>query len=168
MNGRRLLTWAGLAIGVFVVGLLAGVLFGRSAPDVAARQIVREFVQSEPIVTEERDEDVVAPTSGGNEGATRCGRVEELSVGDAVASLDAGLVVLYAESAVVADEITAHLGDEEPGRWALVVEDRLDDAVVATAWGVRMSLPAADEHLVPAFVTGHAGRRGPLPDCTPA
>lgn len=168
MSGRRLLTWAGLAVGVFAVGLLAGIVFGQSAPDVAARQIVREFLVSEPIVAEEVGEDAVAPTSGSNQGVPMCGRVDDVSVDDIVASLDAGLVVLHAASPAIADEVAALLGDDRPSRWLLVVDDRIEDAVVATSWGVRMALPGADEHLLPAFVTGHAGRRGPLPDCTPA
>jgi hypothetical protein len=160
--------WAGLAVGVSVVGLVAGIVFGQSAPDVAARQIVREFVQTEPILDEEVAADVVAPTSGGNEGTPRCGRIDELSVDEAVASLDAGVVVLYAGSAGLVGDIAALFTEEDPGRWVLVVDDRIEEAVVATAWGVRMSLPQPDEHLLPAFVTGYAGRRGPLPDCTPA
>ncbi|HEX9765389.1 MAG TPA: hypothetical protein VGA36_01405, partial [Nitriliruptorales bacterium] len=133
MSARRVLVWAGLAVGVFMVGLVAGVVFGQAAPDVAARQIVREFAVSEPVTLDTVAEDAVAPTSGGNDGMAVCGRVPHLPVDDAIASLDAGLVVVHARTSDVADQAAAVLESSDPARWIVTVDDRVGDEVVATA-----------------------------------
>lgn len=164
MTGRRLLAWAGLVAAVVVAGVLAGVLFARSAPDVAARQLVREFIQVEQVSMEVLDADATAPTSGGNTGSPFCGTRDDRDVDDIVATLDSGRVVVHAGNKVAAARVSDALAAVDGASWAVVVDDRIK-GLVATAWGVRMELSRMDARLLRAFVTGYAGQRGLLSAC---
>ena len=165
MTTRRLLVWAGLGAAVFVVGLVAGIVFAESAPDVAARQVVREFVVREAVSADLRTDADVAPTSGGNPGTATCGRADTLTISDAIASLDAGLTVIWTRSVDLVALVVSELEAGSSPLWAVAVDERLDQPVVATAWGVRMALTRPDGQLLRAFVVGYAGQRGPPPAC---
>lgn len=157
--------WAGLGAAVFVVGLIAGIVFAESAPDVAARQVVREFVVQEPVSQDLRTSGDVAPTSGGNAGTVTCGRADGLVIDDVIASLDAGHAVIWTQTDDLAALVAAELDAGASSAWTVAVDDRLDQPVVATAWGVRMALTRSDGQLLRAFVVGYGGQRGLLPDC---
>lgn len=164
-TGRTIGRWALAALGVAVIALLAGVLFGRADPQRAARLLIRDLVLTEPVgeATEPP-----APTSGTAVAAPMCGVVAEPL--DAQAQMDAiaaGVVVLQYRL----DEHAATVQAVAAARSAEVVagpNPDLDANIVATAWTRRMRLDDPNSELLSAFVTAHAGIGPDVQPCAPA
>jgi len=167
--------WLLAAVAVAVVGLVAGLLAGRSQPRLAAGALVADFVVPEPTVVEAAtsggaasspaDPALVAPSSGRHRGDVRCGIVDEVVDNDThLATLAAGGIVVRFRDVADGPAVAAWA----QGRtWLLTSpEPRLEVPVVALAWGRRMELPAVSEPLLTAFAVAEVGFLPAPDDCT--
>ena len=154
---RATLARLGLAVvGVIVLGLVAGWLFGRTSPERAASTLVSDLVITEAVGEEQLDP--AAPTSGDPEGPPVCGVQDDpVSPQRQIASLDAGVVLVqYRPSELAADEVEMLRSLAERGRPVLVAPNPdLGAAVVGTAWTRRLGLEAPNQQLLAAFITAY-------------
>ena len=139
--GPSLLRFAAAAVAIAVLGLVAGVLFGRGTPRRAASSVISDLVHAAP---------TPAPTAADAE-ALRCGVV----------------VLRYRPTDVDEDGVTTMraIADDRPGAVLLRETPDLATAVEAAAWGHRMPLGGVNRELLSAFVTAYAGRRTEAEGC---
>ncbi|MTV27492.1 DUF3105 domain-containing protein [Nitriliruptoraceae bacterium ZYF776] len=159
------------AVVVLVVGLGAGVLFGRGDPERAARLVVGEFTVEQDAAPGERGPDPQLPTSGPDRGAPSCGVADgPVPAGEQVATLAAGVVVLQHDPGLPGDDLDRVRALASRGRVLVAPSAALADGevVVATSWRHRMGLSNLDVDLLDAFVTGHADRAPDLRACPTA
>lgn len=156
------------AVVVLVVGLGAGVLFGRGDPERAARLVVGEFTVEQDAAPGERGPDPQLPTSGPDRGAPSCGVADgPVPAGEQVATLAAGVVVLQHDPGLAGDDLDRVRALASRDRVLVAPSAALADGevVVATSWRHRMGLSNLDVDLLDAFVTGHADRAPDLRAC---
>jgi hypothetical protein len=162
---RRFLQLAG---GLLVVGLLAGVLFGRVDPQRAARVVVSEFTTTEDGPADEPGPDRVTPVTGPQRGSPVCGvQADPLTPAEQVTTLAAGVVLLQVPAELPSGDRDRVEEVAEGERVAVSVNRELPEgvAVVATSWRQRMPLDRVDTELLGAFVTGHVDRAPAVADC---
>jgi hypothetical protein len=150
-----------LAGGLLVLGLLAGVLFGRADPQRAARVVVTEFTTTEDGPAGEPGPDPVTPVTGPSRGPPACGvQAGPLTPAEQVTTLAAGVVLLQVPAELPAEDRDRVDEVAEGERVAVAVNGGLPEgvAVVATSWRQRMPLDRVDTELLAAFVTGHVDR----------
>lgn len=156
-------------LAVAALGLASGWLFAKGQPRAAAGALVADFVVDEApgvVAADGRGDpvDELPPPSWGPfaDGTVRCGLLEGLAPADHLATLASGLVVVRHRADLPDDDLAvlAELATR-PGV-AVAPEPRLDDAVVALAWGRRMPLDAVNRELLVAFATANLGRPTPL------
>ena len=152
------------ALGVIVVGLLAGVVFSRTDPQRAAALLLGDQVLTEP---EGEVTTGPAPSSGQPSGGPTCGVVTEpVSTEAQVDSLAAGIVVVQYRDPDDAAALTEALA-ERPTEVLVAPNADLDARLVATAWGRRLRLEEVDPPVLRAFVTAHAGIGPQVTPCQP-
>ena len=152
------------ALGVIVVGLLAGVLFSRTDPQRAAALLLGDQVLTEP---EGEVTTGPAPSSGQPSSGPTCGVVTDpVSTERQVDSLAAGIVVVQYRDPDDAAALTEALA-ERPTEVLVAPNADLDARLVATAWGRRLRLEELDPPVLRAFVTAHAGIGPQVTPCQP-
>lgn len=161
----------GLALlAIAVIGLVAGIAYGRGTPERAAGTLLDDLVVVEDFQGDDReraDTEEPAPTSGNHVGEPVCGAFDEpLDADTQLASLAAGRVVVqYDPEAVDGPEL------ERLVAWhgayadlvALAPNPALETPVVATAWTRRLPLRGVETSFLSTFVTAYAGG-GPRPE----
>lgn len=163
-----------LAVAVLVIGLLAGITYGRSQPRAAAGAVIADFVEVTDSTGNERAPaapDPVAPSSGNHDGEIRCGVVDKvISNDDHLESLAAGVVVVRYQPGIDADDLATLINYARRGGILVAPEPRLEVPIMAVAWAHRMPLGDPNRELLNAF---HTARVGVAPDpvenvCPPA
>lgn len=173
--GQSLKRFALALVAVAVIGLVAGIAYGRGTPERAAGTILDDLVVVEELQGDDRVPATTqdpAPTSGDHVGEAVCGRSEEPFDADTqLASLAAGrILVQYHPDAVTGVELEGLETWWRDGHTHDVViapNPRLDAPVVATAWMRRLPLRGVETSFLSTFVTAYAGT-GPRPEpCQP-
>ena len=167
--GTALGRFALALLAIAVIGLLAGIAYGRGTPERAAGTLLDDLVVVEDFRGDDRkaaDTDEPAPTSGDHVGDAVCGAVDEpLDADTQLASLAAGRVVVQYDPEEVQgsdlDRLAAWHG-AYADRVVLAPNRRLDTPVVATAWTRRLPLRGVEASFLSTFVTAYAGG-GPRP-----
>lgn len=168
--GRSLGRFALALTAVAVIGLVAGIAYGRGTPERAAGTILEDLVVVEDFRGDDRvaaDTDAPAPTSGDHLGEAVCGVSDEpLDADTQLASLAAGRVLVqYDPEELAGDDLEAlldwHAG--QPDDVVIAPNPQLGSPVVATAWTRRLPLRGVETSFLATFVTAYAGG-GPRPD----
>lgn len=157
-------------LAVAVIGLVAGILYGRGTPQQAAGTLLNDLVVQEPFRGDERrpaDTDEAAPTSGDHVGDPVCGAFEEpLDADTQLASLAAGRVLVqFHPKAVTGSELEGletWFRDGHEREVVLAPNPRIDAPMMATAWMRRLPLRGVETSFLETFVTAYAGN-GPRP-----
>lgn len=168
--GRSLGRFALALVAIAVIGLLAGIAYGRGTPERAAGTILNDLVVVEDFQGDDRspaDTDEPAPTSGDHVGDPVCGTFDApLDADTQLASLAAGrIVVQYDPGRIAGDErveLEAWYRDGHPGQVVLAPNPDVDAPVMATAWTRRLPLRGVEASFLETFVTAYAGG-GPRP-----
>ena len=143
-------------VGVTVLALVAGWLFGRTSPERAASTLLTDLVISEPVDSEPLDP--AAPTSGEADGTALCGvREHTVDREDQVATLAAGAVIVQYRPSQVGSRGLGDVRGLTEGRAPVLVAPNPDlgAPVVATAWTRRLGLDDVNRQLLSAFVTAY-------------
>lgn len=167
--GTALGRFALALLAIAVIGLVAGIAYGRGTPERAAGTLLDDLVVVEDFQGDDREPaetDEPAPTSGNHVGDAVCGASDEpLDADTQLASLAAGRVVVqYDPEAVGGSERDRLVAWHESylDRVVLAPNPRLETPVVATAWTRRLPLRGVETSFLSTFVTAYAGG-GPRP-----
>lgn len=160
-----------LAVLLAVLGIAAGLLFGRADPERAARLVVAEFTVIEDGDGQTPGPDPIAPTTGPQRGEPSCGLLQRpLPAEQQVATLSAGVVLIQHDPQLDdAQQARLEALADARARVAVAPQPALEEGevVVATSWRHRMPLDRVDLELLTAFVTGHADRAPVVTPCAP-
>lgn len=167
--GTALGRFALALLAIAVIGLVAGIAYGRGTPERAAGTLLEDLVVVEDFRGDDREPagtDDPAPTSGDHVGDPVCGAADEtLDADTQLASLAAGRVIVqYDPEAVQGSELDrlAAWHQAYADRAVLAPNPRIDTPVVATAWTRRLPLRGAETSFLSTFVTAYVGA-GPRP-----
>lgn len=151
-------------VGTSLLALVAGWVFGRISPERAGNALVGDLVIEEP--THSDVGDPAAPTSGRADGEAACGvRSEPVPIGDQLAALEAGIVVIQFRPESVGADARSQLAELAAHDAPVVVAPNreLASAVAATASERRLPLEAVSPELLATFVSRYGD-----PDACPA
>lgn len=167
--GQALGRFSLAVLAIAVIGLLAGLAYGRGTPERAAGTLLDDLVVVEDHRGDERvpaETDEPAPTSGDHLGEAVCGVSDApLDADTQLASLAAGRVLVqYDPSAIGTAEVDQLRGWREGYADTVVLapNGELATPVVATAWTRRLPLRGVETSFLSTFVTAYAGG-GPRP-----
>lgn len=151
-----------------VAALAAGWLFGRGDAPSAARLLLSEEVDEQPLAEDAPGPDPDLPTSGPDRGTVLCGVVDAPVAPSAqVATLAAGVVILqHRPDLGDGEHATLREVAGEHERVLVAPSEHVGADVVATAWRHRFEPDDITRTRLERFVVGWSGR-GPDPAACP-